>query len=111
LDSPFACIARGKPAVIAAGFPFLPQQGGEEGVRAGPQNKQRNQEKKEEKTGFTRRNYYTNVGGGGGGGVKAVAPGKTFVGGLSISFFMTLLVTPVMYSILNSRHDRKRVNS
>jgi HAE1 family hydrophobic/amphiphilic exporter-1 len=43
-----------------------------------------------------------------GAGADTIQPiGKTFVGGLSISFFMTLLVTPVMYSLLNSRHDRK----
>jgi HAE1 family hydrophobic/amphiphilic exporter-1 len=43
-----------------------------------------------------------------GAGADTIQPiGKTFVGGLSVSFFMTLLVTPVMYSLLNSRHDRK----
>jgi HAE1 family hydrophobic/amphiphilic exporter-1 len=41
-------------------------------------------------------------------GADTIQPiGKTFVGGLTISSFMTLFVTPVMYSILNSRHDRK----
>ncbi|MDR1618228.1 MAG: hypothetical protein LBS06_04170 [Treponema sp.] len=34
--------------------------------------------------------------------------GKTFVGGLTVSSLMTLFVTPVMYSLLNGRHDRKR---
>jgi multidrug efflux pump subunit AcrB len=44
-----------------------------------------------------------------GAGADTIQPiGKTFVGGLSVSFFMTLIVTPVMYSLLNSRHDRKR---
>ncbi|MDR1288467.1 MAG: efflux RND transporter permease subunit [Treponema sp.] len=43
-----------------------------------------------------------------GAGADTIQPiGKTFVGGLSVSFFMSLLVTPVMYSLLNSRHDRK----
>ena len=43
-----------------------------------------------------------------GSGTDTIQPiGKTFVGGLSVSFFMTLLVTPVMYSLLNSRHDKK----
>jgi HAE1 family hydrophobic/amphiphilic exporter-1 len=42
-------------------------------------------------------------------GADTIQPiGKTFVGGLTISSFMTLFVTPIMYSILNSRHDRKR---
>jgi HAE1 family hydrophobic/amphiphilic exporter-1 len=44
-----------------------------------------------------------------GAGADTIQPiGKTFVGGLSVSFFMTLFLTPVMYSLLNSRHDRKR---
>ncbi|MDR1324429.1 MAG: efflux RND transporter permease subunit [Treponema sp.] len=43
-----------------------------------------------------------------GSGTDTIQPiGKTFVGGLSVSFFMTLLVTPVMYSLLNSRRDKK----
>jgi HAE1 family hydrophobic/amphiphilic exporter-1 len=43
-----------------------------------------------------------------GPGADTIQPiGKTFVGGLTVSFFMTLFVTPVMYSILNSRHDKK----
>ncbi|GHV68948.1 multidrug ABC transporter [Spirochaetia bacterium] len=43
-----------------------------------------------------------------GAGADTIQPiGKTFVGGLSVSFFMTLFVTPVMYSVLNGRHDKK----
>jgi HAE1 family hydrophobic/amphiphilic exporter-1 len=43
-----------------------------------------------------------------GAGADTIQPiGKTFVGGLTVSFVMTLFVTPVMYSILNSRHDKK----
>ncbi|MDR2435129.1 MAG: efflux RND transporter permease subunit [Treponema sp.] len=42
-----------------------------------------------------------------GAGADTIQPiGKTFVGGLSISSVMTLFVVPVMYSILNSRHDK-----
>jgi HAE1 family hydrophobic/amphiphilic exporter-1 len=45
-----------------------------------------------------------------GAGADTIQPiGKTFVGGLTVSFLMTLFVTPVMYSVLNSRHDRKLV--
>ncbi|MDR2953137.1 MAG: efflux RND transporter permease subunit, partial [Treponema sp.] len=44
-----------------------------------------------------------------GAGADTIQPiGKTFVGGLTVSTFMTLFVTPIMYSILNSRHDKKR---
>jgi HAE1 family hydrophobic/amphiphilic exporter-1 len=44
-----------------------------------------------------------------GPGADTIQPiGKTFVGGLTVSSFMTLLLTPVMYSLLNSRHDKKR---
>jgi Cu/Ag efflux pump CusA len=44
-----------------------------------------------------------------GAGADTIRPiGMTFVGGLTVSSLMTLFVTPVMYSILNSRHDRKR---
>ena len=44
----------------------------------------------------------------GGPGTDTIAPiAKTFVGGLSVSSIMTLFVTPVMYSILHSRHDKK----
>ncbi|MDR2536496.1 MAG: efflux RND transporter permease subunit [Treponema sp.] len=47
-----------------------------------------------------------------GAGADTIQPiGKTFVGGLSVSFFMTLLVTPVVYSLLNSRHDKKRLRA
>ena len=35
--------------------------------------------------------------------------GLTFVGGLSVSFFMTLFVVPVMYSLLNSRGERHQL--
>ncbi|MDR0999168.1 MAG: efflux RND transporter permease subunit [Treponema sp.] len=42
-------------------------------------------------------------------GADTIQPiGKTFVGGLTVSSIMTLFVTPVMYSVLNSRHDKKR---
>jgi len=45
-----------------------------------------------------------------GAGAQTIQPiGQTFVGGLTISFFMTLFVTPVMYSLLNSRHEKKRL--
>ncbi|MDR1898816.1 MAG: efflux RND transporter permease subunit [Treponema sp.] len=44
-----------------------------------------------------------------GAGADTIQPiGKTFVGGLTVSFLMTLFVTPVMYSLLNSRHDKKK---
>jgi hypothetical protein len=44
-----------------------------------------------------------------GAGAETIQPiGKTFVGGLSVSTLMTLFVTPVMYSILNGRRDKKR---
>jgi HAE1 family hydrophobic/amphiphilic exporter-1 len=44
-----------------------------------------------------------------GAGADTIQPiGKTFVGGLTVSSLMTLFVTPVMYSLLNGRHDRKR---
>jgi HAE1 family hydrophobic/amphiphilic exporter-1 len=43
-----------------------------------------------------------------GAGAETIQPiGKTFVGGLTISSLMTLFVIPVMYSVLNGRHDRK----
>jgi multidrug efflux pump subunit AcrB len=43
-----------------------------------------------------------------GAGADTIQPiGMTFVGGLTISSLMTLFVTPVMYSLLNSRHDKK----
>jgi HAE1 family hydrophobic/amphiphilic exporter-1 len=41
-----------------------------------------------------------------GAGADTIQPiGKTFVGGLTVSSLMTLFVTPVMYSLLNSRRD------
>jgi HAE1 family hydrophobic/amphiphilic exporter-1 len=44
-----------------------------------------------------------------GAGADTIQPiGKTFVGGLFVQSFMTLFVTPVMYSVLNSRHDKRR---
>ncbi|MDR2634223.1 MAG: efflux RND transporter permease subunit [Treponema sp.] len=44
-----------------------------------------------------------------GPGADTIQPiGKTFVGGLTVSSFMTLLLTPVLYSLLNSRHDKQR---
>jgi len=44
-----------------------------------------------------------------GAGADTIQPiGKTFVGGLFVSTLMTLFVTPVMYSILNSRRDKKK---
>jgi HAE1 family hydrophobic/amphiphilic exporter-1 len=44
-----------------------------------------------------------------GAGADTIQPiGRTFVGGLTVSSFMTLFVTPVMYSLLNSRHDKKK---
>jgi len=43
-----------------------------------------------------------------GAGAQTIQPiGQTFVGGLSVSFFMTLFVTPVMYSLLNARKEKK----
>jgi HAE1 family hydrophobic/amphiphilic exporter-1 len=47
-----------------------------------------------------------------GAGADTIQPiGKTFVGGLFVSTFMTLFVTPVMYSVLNSRHDKIKVKA
>ncbi|MDR1948088.1 MAG: efflux RND transporter permease subunit [Spirochaetaceae bacterium] len=44
-----------------------------------------------------------------GAGADTIQPiGKTFVGGLTVSSLMTLFVTPVVYSLLNSRHDKKK---
>jgi multidrug efflux pump subunit AcrB len=44
-----------------------------------------------------------------GAGADTIQPiGKTFVGGLTVSTFMTLFLIPVLYSLLNSRHDKKR---
>ncbi|MDR1177639.1 MAG: efflux RND transporter permease subunit [Spirochaetaceae bacterium] len=43
-----------------------------------------------------------------GEGADTIQPiGKTFVGGLTVSSAMTLFITPVLYSLLNARHDRK----
>ena len=43
-----------------------------------------------------------------GPGADTIQPiGKTFVGGLSVSTFMTLFIIPVVYSLLHSHHDRK----
>ena len=42
-------------------------------------------------------------------GADTIQPiAKTFVGGLLVSTFMTLFLIPVIYSLLNSRHDKKR---
>jgi multidrug efflux pump subunit AcrB len=47
-----------------------------------------------------------------GAGADTIQPiGKTFVGGLSVSTLMTLFVTPVVYSILNRRHDKKKMKA
>jgi len=47
-----------------------------------------------------------------GAGADTIQPiGKTFVGGLTVSTFITLFIIPVMYSALNARHDRKRLKS
>jgi HAE1 family hydrophobic/amphiphilic exporter-1 len=47
-----------------------------------------------------------------GAGADTIQPiGKTFVGGLIVSTIMTIFVTPVMYSVLNSRHDRVKVKT
>jgi HAE1 family hydrophobic/amphiphilic exporter-1 len=44
-----------------------------------------------------------------GAGAETIQPiGLTFTGGLTVSTMMTLFVTPVMYSVLNSRHDKKQ---
>jgi HAE1 family hydrophobic/amphiphilic exporter-1 len=42
-------------------------------------------------------------------GTDTIQPiGRTFVGGLLVSTLMTIFVTPVMYSLLNSRHDKAK---
>jgi HAE1 family hydrophobic/amphiphilic exporter-1 len=47
-----------------------------------------------------------------GAGAETIQPiGKTFVGGLTVSSFMTLFVTPIMYSVLNSRRDKHNNNN
>ncbi|MCL2440564.1 MAG: efflux RND transporter permease subunit [Treponema sp.] len=46
-----------------------------------------------------------------GAGADTIQPiGKTFVGGLFVSTFMTIFVTPIMYSVLNSWRSKK-INS
>ena len=43
-----------------------------------------------------------------GAGADTIQPiAKTFVGGLSVSTFMTLFIIPVVYSLVNTRHDKK----
>jgi len=43
-----------------------------------------------------------------GSGTETIAPiAKTMFGGLLVNFIMTLLVTPVLYYMFNSRHERK----
>jgi HAE1 family hydrophobic/amphiphilic exporter-1 len=45
-----------------------------------------------------------------GAGTQTIQPiGLTFVSGLSVSFFMTLFVTPVMYSVVNARSEKKKM--
>jgi len=45
-----------------------------------------------------------------GAGADSIQPiGKTFVGGLMVSTFMTIFVTPIMYSVLNSWRQKKYV--
>jgi HAE1 family hydrophobic/amphiphilic exporter-1 len=47
-----------------------------------------------------------------GAGTQTIQPiGQTFVGGLSVSFFMTLFITPVMYSVLNAGPEKKRIRN
>jgi HAE1 family hydrophobic/amphiphilic exporter-1 len=44
-----------------------------------------------------------------GAGAETIQPiGKTLVGGLAVSSILTPFVTPVMYSILNRRHDKRK---
>jgi len=44
-----------------------------------------------------------------GPGAETIQPiAKTFVGGISVSSFMTLFIIPSVYSLLNSHHDKKR---
>jgi HAE1 family hydrophobic/amphiphilic exporter-1 len=47
-----------------------------------------------------------------GEGAETIQPiGKTIVGGLAVGSLMTLFVTPVMYSVLNQRHDIKQARA
>jgi len=47
-----------------------------------------------------------------GQGADTIQPiGKTFVGGLAINSIMTLFLTPVLYSLFNARHDKKRADA
>jgi len=44
-----------------------------------------------------------------GAGADTIQPiGMTFVGGLFVSTFMTIFITPIMYSLLNSRRSRNK---
>lgn len=44
-----------------------------------------------------------------GAGAETIQPiGKTLVGGLAVSSILTPFVTPVLYSILNRRHDQRK---
>ena len=44
-----------------------------------------------------------------GAGADTIQPiGKTFVGGLAVSTFVSLFLVPVLYSLFNSHHDRKK---
>ena len=44
-----------------------------------------------------------------GQGAETIQPiGRTFVGGLSVSTFMTLFLIPTMYSLVNSHYDKKK---
>ena len=44
-----------------------------------------------------------------GAGADTIQPiAKTFVGGLTVSTFMTLFIIPSIYSLLNNRHDKKK---
>jgi len=45
-----------------------------------------------------------------GAGANTIQPiGQTFVGGLTISSFMTLFVIPILYSLLNARNEKKKL--
>jgi len=44
-----------------------------------------------------------------GAGADTIQPiGKTFVGGLFVSTFMTIFITPIMYSLVNSWRSKKQ---